>query len=149
MNIFYEGELMMRKTILGILLCGIILLEITGCGNKKNFKLNLPKEDKLKNITLEKNSNKLDILDEEEIKNIIYVLNGFGEDRTTKEESVQDYPVNANEIIKIEFNFKGEEKGKSILFIYKKGNKSFIEVPYNGIYKINEDEYNSIEKYIR
>lgn len=64
MNIFYEGELMMRKTILGILLCGIILSEITGCGNKKNFKLKLPKEDKLKNITLEKNSNKLDILDE-------------------------------------------------------------------------------------
>lgn len=54
----------MRKTILGILLCGIILSEITGCGNKKNFKLKLPKEDKLKNITLEKNSNKLDILDE-------------------------------------------------------------------------------------
>lgn len=68
---------MMRKTILGILLCGIILLEITGCGNKKNFKLNLPKEDKLKNITLEKNSNKLDILDEEEIKKYYLCIKWF------------------------------------------------------------------------
>ena len=33
-------------------------------------------------------------------------------------------------------------------FVYKKNGKYFIEQPYNGIYRISPDEYNSIGKYI-
>lgn len=36
----------------------------------------------------------------------------------------------------------------SITSVYKKNGKYFIEQPYNGIYRISPDEYNSIGKYI-
>ncbi|MBP3920000.1 MAG: DUF5301 domain-containing protein [Bacilli bacterium] len=137
----------MKKTILTILLCGVMILGITGCGEKRKYDLTLPKEENIKSISFEKNDNKKEITDNEEIKDIIYVLSGSGKGRTTNEQSIQDYPVNAEDIIKIEFNFTG--KGQSLLFIYKKNEKMYIEVPYNGIYRINGDEYNSMEKYVR
>ena len=96
----------MKKTVLTILVCGALVLGLTGCGSKKEYTLTLPKE-----------------------------------------ESIQDYPVNAENIIKIEFDFK--EGGQSLLYVYKKSEKMYIEVPYNGIYRINGDEYNSMEKYTR
>ena len=137
----------MKKTILTILLCGIMILGITGCGEKKEYELSIPKEESVDSISFEKKDNKKEITDNEEIKDIIYVLSGSGKGRTTKEESIQDYPVNAENIIKIEFDFK--EGGQSLLYVYKKSEKMYIEVPYNGIYRINGDEYNSMEKYTR
>lgn len=113
--------------------------------NKRTYKLNLPQLENLKSISLEQNANGKVISDNEEIRDIINILNG--KERTTKEESIQDEPVNTNNKIKIDFNFK--ETGASTLFIYEKNNKYYIEQPYNGIYKILEEEYNSIEKYIK
>lgn len=60
---------------------------------------------------------------------------------------MQDYPVNAENIMKFELQFK--EQGTSTLFVYMKKDKYYIEQPYNGIYRISGDEYNSIQKYIR
>ena len=100
----------MKKTILTILLCGIMILGITGCGEKKEYELSIPKEESIESISFEKNDNKKEITDTEEIKDIIYVLSGSGKGRTTNEESVQDYPVNAEDIIKIEFNLKDEKQ---------------------------------------
>ncbi len=137
----------MKKTILTILICGFMVLGITGCGGKKKYELSIPKEGNVESILFEKNDNKKEITDTEEIKDIIYVLSGSGKGRTTDEESIQDYPVNAEDIIKIEFDLKDDKQ--STLFVYKKNGKMYIEIPYNGIYRINGDEYNSMEKYIR
>ena len=137
----------MRKTLFAILVCGALVLGLTGCGSKKEYTLTLPKEENIESVFFEKDNNKKEVKDTEEIKDIIYVLSGSGKGRTTNEESVQDYPVNAEDIIKIEFNLKDEKQ--STLFIYKKNGKMYIETPYNGIYRINGDEYNSMEKYTR
>ena len=137
----------MKKTVLIILLCGALVLGLTGCGSKKEYTLTLPKEENIESVFFEKDNNKKEVKDTEEIKDIIYVLSGSGKGRTTNEESVQDYPVNAEDIIKIEFNLKDEKQ--STLFVYKKNGKMYIETPYNGIYRINGDEYNSMEKYTR
>ena len=137
----------MKKTVFIILLCGALVLGLTGCGSKKEYTLTLPKEENIKSVFFEKDNNKKEVKDTEEIKDIIYVLSGSGKGRTTNEESVQDYPVNAEDIIKIEFNLKDEKQ--STLFVYKKNGKMYIETPYNGIYRINGDEYNSMEKYTR
>lgn len=137
----------MKKTVLTILVCGALVLGLTGCGSKKEYTLTLPKEENIESVFFEKDNNKKEVKDTEEIKDIIYVLSGSGKGRTTKEESVQDYPVNAEDIIKIEFNLKDEKQ--STLFVYKKNGKMYIETPYNGIYRINGDEYNSMEKYTR
>lgn len=66
--------------------------------------------------------------------------------RTTTNESIQDSPINVENEIKIDFEY--EENKTSTVFVYKKNGKYFIEQPYNGIYRISPDEYNSIEKYI-
>lgn len=137
----------MKKTVLTILVCGALVLGLTGCGSKKEYTLTLPKEENIESVFFEKDNNKKEVKDTEEIKDIIYVLSGSGKGRTTNEESVQDYPVNAEDIIKIEFNLKDEKQ--STLFVYKKNGKMYIETPYNGIYRINGDEYNSMEKYTR
>ena len=137
----------MKKTVLIILLCGALVLGLTGCSSKKEYTLTLPKEENIESVFFEKDNNKKEVKDTEEIKDIIYVLSGSGKGRTTNEESVQDYPVNAEDIIKIEFNLKDEKQ--STLFVYKKNGKMYIETPYNGIYRINGDEYNSMEKYTR
>lgn len=137
----------MSKTLFAILVCGALVLGLTGCGSKKEYTLTLPKEENIESVFFEKDNNKKEVKDTEEIKDIIYVLSGSGKGRTTNEESVQDYPVNAEDIIKIEFNLKDEKQ--STLFVYKKNGKMYIETPYNGIYRINGDEYNSMEKYTR
>lgn len=137
----------MRKTLFAILVCGALVLGLTGCGSKKEYTLTLPKEENIESVFFEKDNNKKEVKDTEEIKDIIYVLSDSGKGRTTNEESVQDYPVNAEDIIKIEFNLKDEKQ--STLFVYKKNGKMYIETPYNGIYRINGDEYNSMEKYTR
>ena len=137
----------MSKTLFAILVCGALVLGLTGCGSKKEYTLTLPKEENIESVFFEKDNKKKEVKDTEEIKDIIYVLSGSGKGRTTNEESVQDYPVNAEDIIKIEFNLKDEKQ--STLFVYKKNGKMYIETPYNGIYRINGDEYNSMEKYTR
>ena len=137
----------MKKTVLIILVYWALVLGLTGCGSKKEYTLTLPKEENIESVFFEKDNNKKEVKDTEEIKDIIYVLSGSGKGRTTNEESVQDYPVNAEDIIKIEFNLKDEKQ--STLFVYKKNGKMYIETPYNGIYRINGDEYNSMEKYTR
>ena len=137
----------MKKTVLTILVGGALVLGLTGCGSKKEYTLTLPKEENIESVFFEKDNNKKEVKDTEEIKDIIYVLSGSGKGRTTNEESVQDYPVNAEDIIKIEFNLYDEKQ--STLFVYKKNGKMYIETPYNGIYRINGDEYNSMEKYTR
>ena len=113
--------------------------------NKRTYKLNLPQIDNLKIISLEQNANEKVISDNKEMRDIINILNG--QERTTKKESIQDDPVNTTNKIKIDFNFK--ESGASTIFVYEKNNKYYIEQPYIGIYRISEDEYNSIEKYIK
>ena len=137
----------MSKTLFAILVCGALVLGLTGCGSKKEYTLTLPKEENIESVFFEKDNNKKEVKDTEEIKDIIYVLSGSGKGRTTDEESIQDYPVNAEDIIKIEFDLKDDKQ--STLFVYKKNGKMYIEIPYNGIYRINGDEYNSMEKYTR
>lgn len=44
----------MKKTILTILICGFMVLGITGCGGKKKYELSIPKEENVESILFEK-----------------------------------------------------------------------------------------------
>ena len=127
--------------VLGVLVAGVMY----HFRDRRTYSLNLPQLEKLKSISLEQNANGKVISGNEEMKDILYVLNGTK--RVTKNESIQDAPVNIDNEIKVDFNFI--ESGTSTIFVYKKNNNYYIEQPYNGIYQISGDEYNSIEKYIR
>ena len=113
--------------------------------NKSSYTLNIPSDDSVYNINLEQNGKKLRVSEQDKIKDIIYIISEVK--RTTTSESIQDSPINVENEIKIDFKYK--ENKTSTVFVYKKKGKYFIEQPYNGIYRISPDKYNSIEKYIR
>ena len=112
---------------------------------RRTYTLNLPQLEKLESISLNQNEKDISINGREEMKDILYVLNGTK--RVTKNESIQDAPVNIDDEIKVDFHFI--EAGVSTIFVYNKNNSYYIEQPYNGIYQISGDEYNSIEKLVR
>ena len=138
----------MQRKFFIILIIILLMLMILGIFyyfmNSRTYNLNLPQLEKLESISLEQDTNKKVINDNEKMKDIINILNETK--RTSKEESIQDSPVNTTNKIKIDFYFK--ETGASTLFVYERNNKYYIEQPYNGIYIISINEYNSIEKYI-
>lgn len=51
--------------------------------------------------------------------------------------------MNAENVVQIDFRFK--EQGTSTVFVYQKGRSFFIEQPYNGVYRISEEEFREIE----
>lgn len=113
--------------------------------NKSSYTLNLPSADSVYNITLEQNGKSIEIVENEKIKDIVDIV--VAVKRTTKQESIQDSPINVENEIKIDF--KNNENKTATVFVYEKKDKYYIEQPYNGIYRISQDEYNSIEKYLR
>ena len=139
----------MQRKFFIILIIILLMLMILGIFyyfiNSRTYNLKLPQLEKLESISLEQDTNKKVINDNEKMKDIINILNE--RERTSKEESIQDSPVNTSNKVKINFNFK--ETGASTLFVYERNNKYYIEQPYNGIYRISMDEYNSIEKYTK
>ena len=140
-------EVKIALVVLGIILLVGIIVGIFLNSNKRNYELNLPQQEKLSSIVIKSNTNSAEVTDNEEIKDIIYVLSESGNGRTTKEESIQDYPVNSDNIVQVNFVFN--ESGESTLFVYMKNGNYYLEQPYNGINRINGDAYNSIEKFIR
>lgn len=112
--------------------------------NKYFYTLNIPSDDSVYSINLEQNGKRIEVSEQDKIKDIIYIISEVK--RTTTNESIQDSPINVENEIKIDFEY--EENKTSTVFVYKKNGKYFVEQPYNGIYRISPDEYNSIEKYI-
>lgn len=139
-----------KKTIIFILILFMCIGAVLGifCYNKLNkssYSLNLPSSDSVYNIILEQNGKTSEIDNKEKIKDIVDVI--IEVKRTTKEKSIQDSPINVNNEIKIDFEF--EDNKIATVFAYEKNDKYYIEQPYNGIYRISPDEYNSIEKYLK
>lgn len=112
--------------------------------NKSSYTLNIPSDGSVYSINLEQNGKRIEVSEQDKIKDIIYIISEVK--RTTTNESIQDSPINVENEIKIDFEY--EENKTSTVFVYKKNGKYFIEQPYNGIYRISPDEYNLIEKYI-
>lgn len=101
--------------------------------------------DSLETITIDQNEVKETIENSEDLKDIINIL--YSTERKTKTQSIQDFPINVESVILVHFNFSSGQV--RTIYLYEKNNEYFIEEAYYGIYRISEDEYNSIEKYIR
>lgn len=140
------------------LLCGsvavvLVLLLAAGCwvlfSNTRSYELRLPDFEDLKGVTLAQKGGDETQLVDAYAEDVLLILKGNG--RTTRVESIQDAPVNVADWIKVDFCFTGG--GTSTLFVYhnpeSQNGEYFIEQPYNGIYAISGDEYNSIMKYVK
>ena len=61
-------------------------------------------------------------------------------------ESIDDVPANPDLLYLVKF--KNTSENYKSAYIYKKGNKYYIQQPYNGIYQITKDEYIIVKKII-
>ncbi len=133
-----------KQILLAFVIVFLILITIFGITYyAKKYELNLPELGDIESIILE-STNKKSYTDETGKKDILTTLKGKG--RSTKSQSIQDSPVEATNEIKIDFILKTNLT--STLYVYMKNNKYYIEQPYNGIYEITIDEYNSINSYL-
>ena len=93
---------MKNKNVLFAVL-GIIVLVVLVIGvfyhfrDRRTYTLNLPQLEKLESISLNQNEKDISINGREEMKDILYVLNGTK--RVTKNESIQDAPINIDDEI--------------------------------------------------
>lgn len=143
----------MQKKLIALITLVVILVAI-GFGiayhfrDRRTYSLNIPQVENLESISLkinEKDKPYNTSYNEKEImKKILAHIAAIK--RITKKESIQDYPTNVNNIIIVEFHFK--EQGSSVVYLYNRNNKYYIEQPYNGIYKISEEDYKSVNDYI-
>lgn len=134
---------MKGKNIVILIVFILVILIFTLCFaiiNKPRYNLKLPEISDVSSISVTLNDNEIKLDKEEDITSIITTLMSNG--RTTKIESIQDFPVNASNVITI--NIYHKSRGNSTLFVYERKGNYYLEQPYNGIYEISSDEYNSI-----
>lgn len=134
---------MKGKNIVILIVFILVILIFTLCFaiiNKPKYNLKLPEISDVSSIFVILNDNEVKLDKEEEITSIITTLMSNG--RTTKIESIQDFPVNVSNVITIKIYHKSS--GSSTLFVYERKGNYYLEQPYNGIYEISSDEYNSI-----
>ncbi|MDD3303814.1 MAG: DUF5301 domain-containing protein [Clostridia bacterium] len=122
-----------------IVLMSLLFLYITA-NNKTTYTLNIPVISDTSNVIISSDNRKVEFNKQVDIKEIINVL--ASHNRTTKIESIQDFPINATKVITITISHK--VGGKSTLYVYEKNSKFYIEQPYNGIYELSADEYNFV-----
>ena len=131
------------KRLLGVLLLGIMIFGFLYIFEAKTFEINLPAINNLCEIVLKKEDKNININDEATMENIITNLKKV---EKTKMSSVSDRPVNAKEIIEIEFKYR--DGGSSIVYIYQRDDKYYLEQAYNGIYNLKQCEYLIIANYL-
>lgn len=134
---------MKGKNIVILIVFILVILIFTLCFaiiNKPKYNLKLPEISDISSISVTLNDNEIKLEKEEDITGIITTLMSNG--RTTKIESIQDFPVNVSNVITIKIYHKSS--GNSTLFVYERKRNYYLEQPYNGIYEISSDEYNSI-----
>ena len=136
----------MRKFILYVLICTFIVIGTTACSKDKEYTLNIGKLDEISSITIDTLAQEDNIKEFSDKNSINEIYNIFSE-KTTNIESVNDNPSNPDILYLIKFNNSKDESESA--YVYKKGNKYYIEQPYNGIYKITEEEYKTIEKFVK
>ena len=108
---------------------------------RQEYILDIPNSYNLSSISYELESGIETVMTEEEMNKI---LNGIYDlNLKTKSVSIQEYPTDVENLVAIRFYYKEEDTVGNI-YIYKRKDKYYLEEPYNGIYKITEDNYNYI-----
>lgn len=101
------------------------------------------KESDIKSIMISYKSKKINFDTADQIKSIFDEINGV--ESSLETESVNDSPTNADEYITIRIN---DTTGTKVIYVYEKDNNYYLEQPYNGIYQIDGNIYQSIYRYI-
>ncbi len=111
---------MKKELIFGIvssfILIIILIISFYFIKDIKTYILNLPSLDNLESINIENINESKEYSLKSDIEKILNNLNGIK--RVTNKESIQDYPIDVVDKIKIDFIHK--EGGISTIYVYKK-----------------------------
>ena len=132
-----------KNIVLGIILLFIIILSIMFINFKshKTYRFILPEYDKVVSIGIEKSSKNKLISNDKDLKNIYNIFKN--KYRTVQTENYKDgYMSN-----KIQITFYYEDSIATIINLYEFKNKYYLEQVNNGIYLINKNVYDKIDKY--
>lgn len=132
------------KKLITIIVCLISFLVLSACVSKK--KLILPEPETISVISLQKSiSGEIKtISNREEISELIKEIQK--QSKSTTFESLNDQPTNVKDYIIIKFYHQNEEKD-SVVYLYTKKKRQYIEQPYAGIWEVNPDMANRIEEF--
>lgn len=120
--------------IVAIIICALFVF-------RKKYTLVINDADNIISVVSQKNTSggKIEVSSKTLIKEIITAITN---ERTTKKESVNDTPACEEYYI---ITFKDTDQK---IYIYTKDGNCYIEEPYNGIYKITQEEYDKIMQYL-
>ena len=113
--------------------------------DRRTYSMDQPSIETVESIVVEQKADGVVYNDKEEIESLLNVI--YGVKMITTKESVQDSPVNVEDEIAIHISLS--DKKVITLFAYKKHSKYFIEMPYNGIYEIEEETYNILKEHLK
>lgn len=140
-----------KKSVLTVMVLAILFLLMGGFiyayqhRDRQTYCMEQPAIETVKSISIEQNAGGVTYTDAEDIKNLLKVI--YGVKMITGKESVQDSPVNAEDEIAIHISLTDEKV--VTLFTYKKNFKYYIEMPYNGIYDIDEETYSILKEHLK
>ena len=126
------------KKYISLFLCLVCMLTLVACG-KKADPIMLPQTDDITSIDITVEENTVNHTDKVWISELIADISSS---EPTNKESVQDIPQ-VESYIKIDFQF---ETGTSTLFAYENNGIYYIEQPYQGIYEIDSQLYERLQK---
>ena len=131
------------KKIITVIVCSISFLVLSACVSKK--KLILPEPESISVISIQNklSDNVKTITKREDISKLIKEIQK--QSKSTSLESVNDQPTNVKDYIIIKFYHQNEEKD-SVVYLYTKKKRQYIEQPYVGIWEVSPDIANRIEE---
>ena len=131
------------EKIITMIVCSISFLVLSACVSKKKFIL--PEPETISVISLQKKISEdvKTITKREEISKLIKEIQK--QSKSTTFESFNDQPTNDKDYIIIKFTHQNEEND-SVVYLYTKKKRQYIEQPYAGIWQVNPDIANRIEE---
>ena len=105
----------------------------------KEYTFDLPKYEDITNISITLGDTTVTNVHIDQIYDTLNIDN-----KITNIESISDYPVLGNDVLTI----KVKSDKEFVFYAYKKKNKYYFEVPYNGIYEVKKEVYDNICKQI-
>ena len=139
----WKGVSLYEKIII-MIVCSISFLVLSACVSNK--KLILPEPETISVISLQKTISEdiKTITKREEISKLIEEIQK--QSKSTTFESLNDQPTNVKDYIIIKFYHQNEEKD-SVVYLYTKKKRQYIEQPYAGIWEVNPDIANRIKEF--
>ncbi len=115
---------------------GLFLL--VGCSSAQQSTLELPAKEQVSSVELAMVPAVASVVTKGDSNFVEELLADLATAKSTKQESVNDKPVNAENIVSVTLVADKDVRG----YFYQKDGKYYFEIPYNGIWEIDQLVYN-------